>query len=142
MEKQVFKNLEMFQDFKNEEHPLFDRINATEVNEFLNNMMPGLTAHTFRTMKASSVFETELKHGAAGGSDPQELLDSYEEANWVVAKICKRAFQFFFKFCDSFWTRAAKNKRFENFRPINKNPPTLFSLQFTMEKSAKNEIWS
>ena len=96
MEKQVFKNLEMFQDFKNEEHPLFDRINATEVNEFLNNMMPGLTAHTFRTMKASSVFETELEHGAAGGSEPQELLDSYEEANWVVAKICKRAFQFFF----------------------------------------------
>ena len=29
-------------------------------------------------------------------SDPQELLDSYEEANWVVAKICKRVFQIFF----------------------------------------------
>ena len=110
MEKQVFKNLEMFQDFKNEEHPLFDRINATEVNEFLNNMMPGLTAHTFRTMKASSVFETELKHGAAGGSDPQELLDSYEEANWVVAKICKRAFQFFFNFVILFGPELPKTK--------------------------------
>ena len=96
MEKQVFKNLEMFQDFKNEEHLLFDRINAAEVNKFLNNMMPGLTAHTFRTMKASRVFETELEHGAARGSEPQELLDSYEEANWVVAKICKGVFQIFF----------------------------------------------
>ena len=96
MEKQGFNNFVWFQDFKNPGYPLFKRINATEVNEYLNNMMPGLTVHTFRTMKASSVFETELKHGAAGGSDPQELLDSYEEANWVVAKICKRAFQFFF----------------------------------------------
>ena len=44
------------------------------------------------------MFETELEHGAAGGSEPQELLDSYEEANWVVAKICKRVFHFFFNF--------------------------------------------
>ena len=74
---------------------MFDQIKAREVNEYLHHMMPALTVHTFRTMKASSVFETELKHGAAGGSDPQELLDSYEEANWVVAKICKRVFNFF-----------------------------------------------
>ena len=58
MEKQAFKNLELFQDFKNAEHLLFDRINATEVNEYLHHMMPALTAHTFRTMKASSEFET------------------------------------------------------------------------------------
>ena len=74
MEKQVFKNLEMFQDFKNEEHLLFDRINATEVNKYLNNMMPGLTAHTFRTMKASSVFETASMLAEVAGGVPL-LLD-------------------------------------------------------------------
>ena len=88
VEKQVFNNFVRFQDFKNPGYPLFKRINATEVNEYLNNMMPGLTTHTFRTMKASRVFETELEHGAARGSEPQDLLDSFEEASWVVAKLC------------------------------------------------------
>ena len=88
MEKQVFNNFICFRYFKNPGYPLFKRINATEVNEHLNNMMPGLTTHTFRTMKASSMFEREHEHGAARGSEPQELLDSYEEANWVVAKLC------------------------------------------------------
>ena len=88
MEKQVFNNFVRFQDFNNPGYPLFKRINAPEVNEYLNNMMPGLTTHTFRTMKASRVFETELKHKAARESEPQELLDSYEEASWVVAKLC------------------------------------------------------
>ena len=74
VEKQGFNNFVWFQDFKNPGYPLFKRINATEVNEYLNNMMPGLTVHTFRTMKASSVFETASMLAEVAGGVPL-LLD-------------------------------------------------------------------
>merc|ERR1719461_827484 len=49
VEKRVFKNVQLFMDNKKPGDDLFDRLNTTILNEYLNSLMPGLTAKVFRT---------------------------------------------------------------------------------------------
>ena len=53
---------------------LFDRLNTTILNEYLQSLMPGLTAKVFRTYNASITLQEQLA----------ELTD--EDAN-LVAKV-------------------------------------------------------
>ena len=39
---------------------LFDRLNTTILNEYLNSLMPGLTAKVFRTYNASFTLQQQL----------------------------------------------------------------------------------
>ena len=53
VEKQVFKNLIRFKEGKKERDDLFDRLDTSKLNDYLNGFMPGLTAKVFRTYNAS-----------------------------------------------------------------------------------------
>ena len=47
-------------DNKKPEDDLFDRLNTTILNEYLNTLMPGLTAKVFRTYNASFTLQEQL----------------------------------------------------------------------------------
>ena len=74
VEKRVFKNVQLFMDNKKPGDDLFDRLNTTILNEYLQSLMPGLTAKVFRTYNASITLQEQLA----------ELTD--EDAN-LVAKV-------------------------------------------------------
>ena len=48
VEKKVFKNLKLFVENKKSEDDLFDRLNTSLLNQYLQQLMEGLTAKVFR----------------------------------------------------------------------------------------------
>ena len=74
VEKRVYKNLQYFMDNKKGGDDLFDRLNTSILNEYLNGLMNGLTAKVFRTYNASITLQQQLN----------ELTD---ESDNVVAKV-------------------------------------------------------
>ena len=61
MEKRVFKNVQLFMENKKGTDDLFDRLNTSILNEYLNGLMPGLTAKVFRTYNASITLQEQLE---------------------------------------------------------------------------------
>ena len=61
VEKRVFKNLSLFMESKKEGDDLFDRLNTSILNDYLSDLMPGLTAKVFRTYNASITLQEQLK---------------------------------------------------------------------------------
>jgi DNA topoisomerase-1 len=49
----VYQNLKKFVHAKNPDDELFDRINASKLNDYLKEMMDDLSAKVFRTYNAS-----------------------------------------------------------------------------------------
>ena len=48
VEKKVFKNVRLFMENKKDGDDLFDRLNTSVLNQYLNSLMDGLTAKVFR----------------------------------------------------------------------------------------------
>ena len=48
IEKKVFKNLKLFKENKKDNDDLFDRLNTSILNQYLQQLMEGLTAKVFR----------------------------------------------------------------------------------------------
>lgn len=73
---------------------LFDTINATDVNKFLQSLMSNLTAKVFRTYNASHLFEQELARipkqfdKANDSTKVSLILDYFNKANAKVAILC------------------------------------------------------
>lgn len=60
VEKRVYKNVQLFMENKKGSDDLFDRLNTTILNEYLNGLMNGLTAKVFRTYNASITLQEQL----------------------------------------------------------------------------------
>lgn len=60
VEKRVYKNVSLFMENKKGGDDLFDRLNTSILNEYLNGLMPGLTAKVFRTYNASYTLQDQL----------------------------------------------------------------------------------
>ena len=74
VEKRVFRNVGRLMENKKGADDLFDRLNTSILNEYLNGLMPGLTAKVFRTYNASITLQEQLN----------ELTDADDN---VVAKV-------------------------------------------------------
>lgn len=96
--EQVYQNLIEFTTGKSADTNLFDMINSSDVNKYLQNFMPELTAKVFRTFNASYLFQKELNK-IYKKYDPSEvqnftsdkidlLLDEFNKANAKVALLC------------------------------------------------------
>ena len=48
MDKRVYKNVKLFMENKKDGDDLFDRLNTSVLNQYLNGLMDGLTAKVFR----------------------------------------------------------------------------------------------
>ena len=77
----------LFRKLKNKKgaDDLFDRLNTSILNEYLNGLMPGLTAKVFRTYNASITLQEQLN----------ELTDQDDN---VVAKVIVHLFRLFDSF--------------------------------------------
>merc|ERR1711981_1543114 len=67
---------------------LFDRLNTTILNEYLNTLMPGLTAKVFRTYNASITLQDELEKLTDEDDNVTAKILSYNRANRQVAILC------------------------------------------------------
>jgi DNA topoisomerase-1 len=92
---QVYKNLEEFLNSKTKKDDLFDLITASNLNEYLNNIMKGLTAKVWRTYNASLLFQKEIdkiKEEKVSDIDGNErlnyLIAMFNQANTAVALLC------------------------------------------------------
>ncbi|KAF8556371.1 DNA topoisomerase I [Imleria badia] len=88
VEAQVFKNIRLFKDNKEESDNLFDRVNTSLLNKHLASYMKGLTAKVFRTYNASITFQEQLEEGTPKNATVQEKLNAYNHANRMVAILC------------------------------------------------------
>ena len=81
VEKQVFKNLKLFQEGKKPSDDLFDRLDTSNLNEYLNKLMPGLTAKVFRTYNASITLQDQLRELTDSDDNLAGKVLSYNRAN-------------------------------------------------------------
>merc|ERR1712045_500882 len=88
VEKRVFKNLQLFVDGKKPGDDLFDRLNTSILNEYLNTLMPGLTAKVFRTYNASITLQEQLAELTNEDDNLAAKVLSYNRANRAVAVLC------------------------------------------------------
>ncbi|KAM7542749.1 hypothetical protein Aperf_G00000006044 [Anoplocephala perfoliata] len=86
--KRVFKNLKIFMKNKQGSDDLFDRLNTTTLNQYLRELMEGLTAKVFRTYNASRTLEEQLEELTNPDDNPAQKLLSYNRANRAVAILC------------------------------------------------------
>ena len=92
--QQVYDNLKLFTKGKEPKDDLFDKMNATDLNKYLQEFMKGLTAKVFRTYNASYLFQKELKKISKKfdtldeDSKINKLYDEYNKANAKVALLC------------------------------------------------------
>lgn len=85
----VYKNLESFIKGKKKEDALFDRINSTDINNYLKAVMPGLTAKVIRTYNASITLEQELRKIDFDKTNSVDVkVYMFNEANKQVAILC------------------------------------------------------
>lgn len=91
----IYTNLENFTKDKNKKEELFNLINSSSMNEYLNSFMDGLTAKVWRTYNASLVFQKELdkiKEEKISSMDIEEklnyLISMFNQANTTVALLC------------------------------------------------------
>ncbi|PFH51512.1 hypothetical protein AMATHDRAFT_2969 [Amanita thiersii Skay4041] len=90
VDSQVFKNIRIFKENKEEADNLFDRVTTGSLNKHLNQEMKGLTAKVFRTFNASITFQRLLDEDREklDGATLQEKLNAYNKANRWVAILC------------------------------------------------------
>ncbi|THD20810.1 DNA topoisomerase I [Fasciola hepatica] len=86
--KRVFKNIKLFLKNKKENDDLFDRLNTTVLNQYLRELMDGLTAKVFRTYNASRTLEEQLELITDPNDTVQAKLLAYNRANRAVAVLC------------------------------------------------------
>lgn len=86
--EQVFKNIKLFKENKEDDDTLFDRVETPKLNKHLQSYMKGLTAKVFRTFNASHTFQKQLDMGTPEKGTLQEKLNAYNHANRMVAILC------------------------------------------------------
>lgn len=91
----VFNNLKSFTDKKNKKDQLFDLISSSNLNEYLESFMKGLTAKVWRTYNASKVFQKELDKiridtviNIPESERINYLISFFNQANTSVALLC------------------------------------------------------
>ncbi|TXT11956.1 uncharacterized protein COLE_02366 [Cutaneotrichosporon oleaginosum] len=86
---QVFKNIKLFKaEPKGKGDDIFDRLNTSILNKYLNEQMKGLTAKVFRTYNASWTFQNQLKALTPKSGTVAEKIAAYNTANRDVAILC------------------------------------------------------
>ena len=91
----IYKNLKEFTSNKNKKEDIFDRVNPSILNKYLDTLMPGLTGKVWRTYMASSLLQKELnkiKSSTIDKIDKNEkinyLIGLFNMANTKVAILC------------------------------------------------------
>lgn len=91
---QVYNNMYEFMKGKKNNENIFDIITSNDINKYLKQFMPDLTAKVFRTYNASNIFQNELnkiykKYKDYDGKDKINIvINEINKANIKVAEVC------------------------------------------------------
>lgn len=88
VDKKVYKNVKLFMENKKDGDDLFDRLNTTVLNQYLNSLMDGLTAKVFRTYNASFTLQNQLDELTEKDDNVAAKMLAYNRANRAVAVLC------------------------------------------------------
>ncbi|CAF0725278.1 unnamed protein product [Adineta ricciae] len=88
VEPRVYKNLKLFIENKEHEDELFDRLTTASLNQYLSELMDGLTAKVFRTYNASKTLQEQLDLLTDRKANVAEKVLAYNRANRQVALLC------------------------------------------------------
>jgi DNA topoisomerase-1 len=101
----VIKNLEEFSS--NTDSALFDGVGSSQVSEFLDEVMTGLSAKVFRTLYASDAVKTKLDKTPVEPEEP-EYVKKYVAtmANLEAAKVCNHK-----RTISKTWKSSLENKK-------------------------------
>jgi DNA topoisomerase-1 len=92
VDEKIFNNLIEFSKNKSKDTDIFDKINTTDLNKYLQTLMEGLTAKVFRTYNASDLFNKELNVEIKKNLNEDDkfnyLLNVFNQANIKVAMLC------------------------------------------------------
>merc|ERR1711902_383262 len=88
VDKRVFKNVKLFMENKKDGDDLFDRLNTSLLNQYLQQLMEGLTAKVFRTYNASFALQQQLDELTDPDDNVAAKMLSYNRANREVAVLC------------------------------------------------------
>lgn len=88
VDPEVHTLLATFIKNKKDTDNLFDKMDASDLNEYLRSQMEGLTAKVFRTYNASVTLEKELMKKNVAHLELDEKIAYYDEANKQVAILC------------------------------------------------------
>lgn len=91
----AYANIKDFTLNKGKKELLFDKITPTQLNNYLDSMLKGLTAKVWRTYNASILFQHELERVSTATMNklPEEekinyLMSVFNQANTAVAILC------------------------------------------------------
>ena len=91
----VYSNIKIFTNNKNKKDLLFDKISPALLNNYLDNMLKGLTAKVWRTYNASILFQKELDKVNTSQLEKMPeiervnyLISIFNQANTAVAVLC------------------------------------------------------
>ncbi|GIY16795.1 DNA topoisomerase 1, partial [Caerostris extrusa] len=87
--KEVFNNLKEFMEEKEPWIDLFDKLNTSFLNKYLNDLMEGLTAKVFRIYNASQTLEDQLTRLTKYRMSVPEKVSVYDRAKVNVARMSK-----------------------------------------------------
>ena len=87
--REVHNLLSQYTKHKTKDKDLFNLITAKDINNYLKELMPGLSAKVFRTANASNLFQNELdKIKITRGAKTSILISKMNDANTQVALLC------------------------------------------------------
>ncbi|OBZ66776.1 DNA topoisomerase 1 [Grifola frondosa] len=78
VDEQVYKDIQIFKEGKEDDDRLFDRVQTSGLNKHLASYMKGLTAKAFRTYNASITFQQQLDQGTPESGTVQKKLNAYK----------------------------------------------------------------
>ncbi|CAF0772272.1 unnamed protein product [Didymodactylos carnosus] len=88
VEPRVYKNVKLFIENKEGNDELFDRLTTTILNQYLSELMEGLTAKVFRTYNASKTLQDQLDNLTEPKASVPEKMLAYNRGNRQVAILC------------------------------------------------------
>ena len=119
IDEKIYETLISFIKNKNNKDDIFDLITPINLNNYIQEFMPDLTAKTFRTMRANEIFQEEIdkineNYKNYNKDDIKEvLLDAYIKANIKVALSCNHQKKISKSFAEQI------NKLSENINKLN-----------------------
>ena len=119
IDEKIYETLISFIKNKNNKDDIFDLITPINLNNYIQEFMPDLTAKTFRTMRANEIFQEEIdkindNYKNYSKDDIKDvLLDAYIKANIKVALSCNHQKKISKSFADQI------NKLSENIKISN-----------------------
>ena len=142
IDPEVYNVLLGFIKGKSKSDDLFDLVNPQMLNQYLGQMMEGLTAKVFRTYNASKLFQQELneinhkieKMNHDDSAKINLILDMYNKANVKVAILCNHQKNISKSFNEQI------EKVDERLKELKKNKKELEEEKVNIDKDNKEKI--